>query len=329
MKQPPYRSLILLILNSFFILCWLWASSASALSENLDSRPKSPNNPSIGTYASFSPNGDIRRFAGETLFFDIDFMFFSKAAEAKITFYEENGKFKCIMTAETKGFVGFLTSHVKHVYKSTFDIIDAGKRLRVATFEREIIIGDNRERVVHAMDYSSMIHHWFIYENNTLVSQSNESIAGKGLLDDVLGLFYNFRNGVYGKIEKGQNYTIPTFWTKSKNDKKISPMQIYVATDAERQKYEEEEGAGKMKGATMLAKLKVPSDLFDTKHGDEYFWSSEHLIPLEAIYKDFILFGDLHIKLVKRTALPAKTPAYQLPCSSKHPKSATADPAKC
>lgn len=36
-----------------------------------------------GEYPSFIPKGDIRRFAGETLIYDIDFLFFEKAATAK------------------------------------------------------------------------------------------------------------------------------------------------------------------------------------------------------------------------------------------------------
>jgi hypothetical protein len=328
MKKTTHSLLNSLILKVFFIVCWLAASSPQSLAHTPESNSKSSNAEAIGTFASFSPKGDIRRFAGETLFFEMDYMIFTKAAQAQISFYEENGKFKSILVAETKGIVGFLTSYVKHVYKSTFDIIDDGNRLRTALFEREIIVGDRRERVVHAMDYASMRHRWFLYENDTLVNQFNESIAGKGHLDDVLGLFYNFRNGVYGKIEKGQNYTIPTFWTKSKNEKEISPMQIYVTTDSERRKYEEEEGGGQVEGATMLAKMKVPSDLFDTKKGDEYFWSSKHFIPLEAVYKDFILFGDLHIKLVKQVA-PGRKQDTSKCRSVKLPKSATAGPARC
>ncbi len=321
MKLPPYKLLIQKILKVFFVICWLGISSTPALSETSKS-------PTLGTYASFSPNGDIRRFAGETLFFDMDFMIFSKAAQAQISFYEENGKFKCILVAETQGLVGFLTSYVKHIYKSTFDIIDNGKRLRTTTFEREIIDGSDRERIVHVMDYLAKRHYWFSYDNETLVKQDNESITGEDPLDDVLGLFYNFRNGAYGKIEKGGIYKVPTFWTKGSSRTATNEMSIYISTNSERAKFEEEE-SGQELAAKMLMKVMVPSDLFETKNGELYFWSSEHYVPLEAIYKDFILFGDLHIKFVKRTVLPANPLASTRHCSSKHPRSATADPAKC
>lgn len=56
----------------------------------------------------------------------------------------------------------------------------------------------------------------------------------------------------------------------------------------------------------MLMKVQVPSDLFETEKGELSYWVSEHLIPLEAIYKDFILFGDLHFKFAKGTLQPGK-----------------------
>ncbi len=44
-----------------------------------------------GEYSSFIAKGDIRRFAGETLTYDIDFLFFEKAATAKVRFTNTKG----------------------------------------------------------------------------------------------------------------------------------------------------------------------------------------------------------------------------------------------
>jgi hypothetical protein len=124
-----------------------------------------------GEYDSFKPEGDIRRFAGETLYYDIDYMIFSQAATAQISFFEENGKYKSLLMVETRGFVGFITSYVKHVYEATFDIVDNGKRLRTLKFNREVIVGGDRERIVHALDHSSLLHHMFFYQNKKLINQ--------------------------------------------------------------------------------------------------------------------------------------------------------------
>lgn len=297
-SQLIVKLLILLLLS----MNWGWGPVLSlAFAEVAKTESIEQKIDPLGKYDSFILEGDIRRFAGETLTYDLDFMIFSNAGQAQISFYEENGQFKCILVAETKGFVGWLTSYVKHIYKASFYIVDGGKKLRTATFEREIIVGNERERILHAMDYASLRHLWFVFKNDELIRQFSEPLPENAQLDDVLAAFYNFRNAAYGKIEKGRSYHIPTFWTKDDQPGKENEMSIHIPTESERRNYEEAEGAGKMEGSQQLMKVQVPSDLFETENGELYFWASEHLIPLEAIYKDFILFGDLRFRLSKGT----------------------------
>ena len=282
----------------FLILCFLAAGTTPAFSD-----PENPDSVSLKTsppwlFESFTPTGDIRRYAGETIKFDIDFMIFSNAAEVQINLYEEDGKLKSSMVGETKGFIGFMTSYVKHIYRSTFDIIDDGKRLRTSTFERKIIIGDETERTVHAMDYHAMKHYYFFYKNGELIEQSDDPLEKEIILEDTLATFYNFRNGAYGEIEAGKSYTVSTFDTKKIKGDVAKTITIKALTHSARKKVEEDHDSGP--GASMLMEVLMPSDLFETKNGETYFWSSEHLVPTKVIIKDFLLFGDLNVKLAQR-----------------------------
>jgi len=258
------------------------------------SKPTEKISEKLGEYANFSPEGDIRRFAGETLYFDIALLIFEKAARAKVSFFEERGKFKSILEAETKGFVGFFTSYRKHVYKSTFDIIDGGRRVRTAQFEREVIVGGDVERTIHYLDYHARRHYWFKYDNETLIEQGNESLPENVFFDDILAAFYNFRNGVYGKLNKGQNYTISTI-----PDKSMKNISAYINTDEEAEKFEKEEAENNM-GGSLLLKVVIPKDVFKTKTGELIFWTSNHFIPLETTVKNYILLGHLHARFEKR-----------------------------
>jgi len=154
------------------------------------------------------------------------------------------------------------------------------------------------------MNHVTRSHNGFVFENDVLIRQFDKILPENINLDDVLGAFYNFRNAAYGSIGKGKSYKIPTFWTQSDQPHSPHSMTAYILTDAERRVYEVVEGAGELGDSKMLVKAKVPSDLFETKNGELYYWCSEHLIPLEAIYKDFILFGDLHFKFSKGTIDP-------------------------
>jgi hypothetical protein len=90
--------------------------------------------PLTGEYNNFLPTGKITRFAGEALYYDISFLWFENAASAKVSFFEEHGKYFSVLEASTKGFVGFFTAYRKHYYKTEFEVIDNGRRLRPKTF---------------------------------------------------------------------------------------------------------------------------------------------------------------------------------------------------
>jgi hypothetical protein len=250
-----------------------------------------------GEYSSFAPKGDIRRFAGETLTFDIDFLFFEKAATAKVQFYEYQGKYFATLSAETKGVVGFFTSYRKHYYKSSFDIVDQGRRVRTHKFERDVIIGKEKERTVHFIDYISRTHFWFLFSGGELKDRSRDLIPEEVIYDDVLASFYNLRNGVYGDLKKGGTYKIDTVPEKS-----MKSITTYISTEKEQERFRINEE--RTKNNELLLKVTVPKDVFKTKTGELVFWTSNHYIPLETTIKDYLLLGDLHGKLV--SGIPGK-----------------------
>ncbi len=270
----------------------LWIFFSSPVMGNPGFSPQQ-NSTKLGEYENFSPDGDIRRFAGESLYFDISLLIFDNAAQAKVSFFEDKGKFKSILVAETKGFVGFFTSYRKHIYKSTFEIIEGGRRVRTTKFERKVIVGDDVERTVHYMDYKSRQHHWFKYSNETLKEQNSEPLPENVFFDDILAAFYNFRNGVYGKLRKGQNYTISTIPEKS-----MKYILAYINTDQEAEKFQKEED--NEMGGSLLLKVVIPKDVFKTETGELTFWTSKHFIPLETTVKNYVLLGHLNARFAKR-----------------------------
>lgn len=250
-----------------------------------------------GQYASFIPKGDIRRFAGETLTYDIDFLFFNKAATAKVRFFEYKGKYFSTLSAETKGVVGFFTNYRKHYYKAAFDIVDEGRRVQTSKFERDVIIGKDKERTVHFLDYGSRTHFWFLFSDGNLKERSRDPIPEEVIYDDILAFFYNFRNGVYGDLKQGGTYKINTLPENS-----MKSITTYISTEEEEEQFRLQEK--RAKGDEMLLKVLIPKDVFKTETGELVFWASNHYIPLETTIKDYLLLGDLHGKLT--SGIPGK-----------------------
>jgi len=257
-----------------------------ALSPPQDSLP-------LGQYASFQPEGDIRRFAGETLYFEISFLWFKNAATAYVGFYEKDGVYYSYLDAQIKGFVGFFTAYRRHIYQANFEIIDGGKRVRATKFMRKVIEGDNVEKADHFFDYQTREHRWTQYKNGNLEESGKEVIPWGTHFDDVLTAFYNFRNGVYGSIERGKKYIIKTIPEKGQDE-----ITIQVQNSEETNNSRKAEG--RHSEEDLLIDILVPKSIFKTKSGKIRLWASKHYIPLESIVKDYIFLGDLHVTFKKR-----------------------------
>lgn len=275
----------------------------------LEAQPHPKDSLNLGQYASFHPEGDIRRFAGETLYFDISFLWFKSAASAFVGFYEKNGSYYAYLDAKTKGFVGFFTAYRRHIYQANFEIIDGGKRVRAKKFMRKVIEGGNVERADHFFDYKTRKHQWSQYKNDDLEESEKEDIPAETNFDDVLTAFYNFRNGVYGPIRKGKKYTIKTIPEKGQDE-----IAVRVANNMETNDVRKE--VGRPLGDDLLIDILVPKSIFKTESGKIQLWASNHYIPLESTVKDYIFLGDLHVTFKERVDQYSKgtgiTPASSL-----------------
>lgn len=285
---------LLLIGLSFFVLAFAPRFTLEARSD-----PK----PSLapGEYSSFKPEGDIRRFAGEVLHYDISFLWFNNAANAIVGFYEKDGTYYSYLEAKTKGFIGFFTAYRQHIYQTNFEVVDGGNRVRAIKFMRKVIEGGNIEKSEHFFDYAVREHRWVHYENEEMTESNKEEIPAGVNFDDVLTAFYNFRNGVYGAVKKGSRYTVNTIPEKGNDE-----ILVHVREIEEEEKIRTEQG--RKPGDEILIDLLVPKNIFKSKSGRLRFWSSKHLIPIESKVKDYILLGDLHAVLNKR-----ETPSLGVP----------------
>ncbi len=270
-----------------FLAALCWTGSAIGQSEKqADSLPR-------GLYPDFKPHGDIRRFDGERLLFDISFLFFENAATADIHFFQKNGRFYSVLKAETKGFVGFFTAYRRHYYRASFDLIDNGSRVRTRKFEREVIVGSKVENTVHYLDYHNRRHFWFKRVNNKIVEQENNEIPEGKYYDDILAAFYNFRNEVYGPIRKGARYKIDTI-----PDKGMTDITVNIFSEAEQEKMRRQ--MDRPKAEELLLRVIIPKEVFKTENGELLFWASPHFIPLETTVVNYLLLGDLHVKFRER-----------------------------
>jgi len=278
----PKHPLLLTILALFGLI--------SLATPDLFALDDSSNN---GKYPGFKARGDITRFEGETLHYDISFLWFDNAASAKVQFFKERGRYYSTLEASTKGFVGFFTSYRKHFYKTEFEIIDDGKSLRPKSFLRKVTIGDHSETTRHQFDYNTRKHTWAKFSNEEQIDTGEDDIPADHSFHDILTAFYNVRNSHYGPLSKGNHFKIKTIPEKGHDE-----ISVHIWSQEEEEKFRAEEG--REKKDELLLNIIVPKEIFKTETGELMVWSSTHYIPVETTVKDYILLGDLHATFTHR-----------------------------
>lgn len=250
--------------------------------------------PQPGNAGAVSTIGEF--FAGEELNYEISFLFLKKAAVAHMFFRpaEQKGRYIAVLKGETMGVVGWLTRYRTDTYRSVMEEVDGGKRLRSISFEENVKIGKKTRTYYHEFDYQKRKWNKQSSRRGVRRRSVDAPIPEGKTYDDFLCASYNFRYGVYGPMERGKLFVIPTFPRKGS-----SSYEIKIATKAEEGRARVADKVGD--SAEYLIQLKLDPEITDSKTGVIEGWLSKDIYPVEGIIKDVILFGDVHGKLVKRT----------------------------
>lgn len=234
-------------------------------------------------------------FKGEELSYEVGFWLFKKAAIGKLTFreMEKKGRFIATLQAETMGVLGFVARYRVDTYRSVMEEVEGGRRLQSLSFEEDVKIGEKLRRRTHLFDYQKM--KWVQTrrkKDGTLVRTEEDIPAGK-IYDDFLTASYNFRFGVYGEIERGKRFTVPTFPKKGP-----ASYEVIVATKEEEEKRRRAESV--KEGKDYFVKLSLDPEITHSKEGVIEGWLSKDLYPIEGTIKDVVLFGDVTGRLINK-----------------------------
>lgn len=245
--------------------------------------PGEEKTPSIGEF-----------FNGEELSYEIGFWVFKRAAVGKLTFRpgEKRGQYVSTLRAETLGVVGWVSRYRVDTYRATMEEVEGGKRLRSLSFEEDVKIGDKTRKWLHEFDYERRIWVRTRKKEKGAVQRKEEPIPPGMVYDDFLTASYNFRYGVYGPVERGRRYVIPTFPRKG-----ASAYEVSVAREEEERR---RRGSKRPEdGKEFLVKLLLDPEVTRSQDGTIEGWLSKGLLPTEGTIKNVILFGDVRGVLTK------------------------------
>jgi hypothetical protein len=253
------------------------------------------------TWADLPPHPKKRRdsigefFKGEELQYEIGLWLFKKVAVGKISFEEmgKKGRYLATLQGETLGVLGFAARYRVDTYRSIMEEIDGGRRLRSISFEEDVKIGSKLRRRTHFLDYQKRKWIQVRQSKDGIITRKEEEIPPGMVYDDFVTASYNFRYGVYGRIERGRTYRVATFPKKG-----ASSYELSVASNAEEEKRRKREKS--KDGKEYFLKLLLDAEMTHSKEGLIEGWLSKELYPIEGTIKDVIFFGDVKGTLIKK-----------------------------
>jgi hypothetical protein len=242
----------------------------------------------------------------ETFTFDVQVFLIPNAAQGTLRVLRvSKNRYRAELMAETKGIIGLFTLYKKNHYISEFEYVPEKRRYFNHHYTKLVYRGPDIERTTIAIDHDKGKVKWQFYSNDVFEDGGTEPIPEGIVYEDLLSIFFNFRNGVFGPLERGRKmtvYTLPDFLTKKKNpnNSEKKPYQKYEIriVDAKKEAaYRKRYGRTEEKG--LLALVKVPKDIFGQETGEVRIWFDEKIVPLAATVEDAILFGDVNCVLRK------------------------------
>jgi len=248
-------------------------------------------------------------FEGEVLKYDIGFWIFSRVGEGVATFHSlGSGRYTAFHEGRTLGFVGWITRYRRDVYRSTMGTINNGRRLIPLRFEEDVIIGPKIRKRITIYDYAARK---VIIETQKegKIRREEVEIPSGILYDDPMTAFYNFRFGVYGKVEPGKEFTIRTV-PREESRKTIRLIVASKEEEARRRSAEVEK-----EGKDLFIKVHLDKELVGSLHGEVEVWFNKDIIPMTGVAKDVFFYGDIRGQLTypgvsgfNKKKLPPKNP---------------------
>jgi len=262
------------LLKSLLVLLLLFQANPLAA--------ETPGNP-IGGY-----------FQGEVMKYDIDFWIFSRVGEGIATFRSlGDGRYEAFHEGKTLGLVGLVTRHRRDVYRSVMGTINNGRRLIPLRFEEDVVIGPKVRKRTTVFDYAA--------RKVTIETQKEEGISKEEveipygtLYDDPMTAFYNFRFGVYGKVEPGKIFTIRTVPRKESPQ----PIRLTVASRKEEEQKRSEEA--EEEGKDIFIKVHLDKEFVGSLQGEVEVWFTKAIVPMTGVAKDVFFYGDIRGQLTYR-----------------------------
>ena len=237
----------------------------------------------------------LDKYLGEELSYQIGYWLIGHCGDAKTGFLRTDVPdiYRISLEGHGVGFINFLLGRVKYSYLSFCQYLPDEDRLRPLYFELKKKRGDKQNRRSVTFNYAAGKIEFFQAESSGKTQVHSEPMMPARIYEDYLTLFYNFRHGYYGPLERDRKYRLPLY-TK----KQMRPVKLQIADFEKEKQFRSQEFNQTDKHFFM--QFQINREDVSSGTGEVEGWLSSDATPVKGIIKDVIFFGDLWGDLIKK-----------------------------
>ena len=237
----------------------------------------------------------LEKFLGEELHYQIGFWLIGHCGDAGTGFLSTNipDIYRIRLEGHGIGFINSLLGGVEYSYTSFCRYVSDQDHLQPVYFELKKKRG-NRVSLRSARFNQAANEIVFIgTDSSGETVMDKEPMKTDRIYEDYLTLFYNFRHGYYGSLQRSRQYRLPLY-TK----KQMQPVKLHIADIEVEEKYRRSESD--QAGKDFFIRFQINPEDVSSGSGEVLGWLSADATPVKGTIRDVVFFGDLWGDLIKK-----------------------------
>lgn len=253
--------------------------------------------------------GILEKYLGEELSFRIGFWLIDHCGDAQTSFLGTDlpDIYQISLEGQGIGFINSLLGGVTYSYTSFCRYVSDQDRLQPVYFELKKRRGSRVSLRSAGFNHGENKIVFIRTEPSGQTVMEREPMKTDRIYEDYLTLFYNFRHGYYGPLQRNRQYRLPLV-TK----KQMLPVTLHIADIEAENKYRRRELNQADKD--FFIRFQINPEDVSSGSGEIIGWLSSDATPMKGTIQDVVFFGDLWGDLIRKQVIKpnqkVKVPAF-------------------
>ena len=250
-----------------------------------------------GVETASGPNV-LGKYLGEELRYQIGFWLISHCGDARTGFLSTDipDIYRIRLEGHGIGFINSLLGGVAYSYTSFCRYVSDQDRLQPVYFELKKKHGSRVSRHSARFNQAANKIVFIRTESSGETVMDTEPMKTDRIYEDYLTLFYNFRHGYYGPLQRNRQYRLPLY-TK----KQMQSVKLHIADIEVEEKYRRSESDQADKD--FFIRFQINPEDVSSGSGEVLGWLSADATPVKGTIQDVVFFGDLWGDLIQKQVL--------------------------